>query len=142
MSKWSPKETAEIPSGEISTLLGKDAEVKGAIKSQGSMRIDGTIEGELSSAKTVTVGATGAVEGNITAENIIVSGRVKGSLVARGKILLESTARLEGDIQAARLAISEGAAFRGRSNTGDAPTADTRVKTPPVQQEKSSVASS
>jgi cytoskeletal protein CcmA (bactofilin family) len=147
MSKWGIGETKDIPSSEISTLLGKDAEVKGAIKSQGSMRIDGSVEGELASTKTITIGTSGSVEGNITAENIIVSGRVRGSLSARGKIVLESTARLEGDINASRLSIAEGASFRGRSNTGE-PTRttnpvesrDSRIVNSPVPQDKSAVA--
>jgi cytoskeletal protein CcmA (bactofilin family) len=147
MSKWGIKEIKDIPSSEISTLLGKDAEVKGSIKSQGSMRIDGSVDGELASTKTITIGASGSVEGNITAENIIISGRVRGSLSARGKIILESTARLEGDINASRLAIAEGASFRGRSNTGEparttnpAEARDTRITIPSVSQDKSAVA--
>ena len=147
MSKWGNKETFDIPSSEISTLLGKDAEVKGTIKSQGSMRIDGSIEGELTSTKTITIGASGSVEGNVTAENIIISGRVRGTLSARGKIVLENTARLEGDINASRLVIAEGASFRGRSNTGDATRTtspaelhDSRIVTPPpIQKDKTVV---
>ncbi len=147
MSKWGNKEDADIPSGEISTLLGKDAEVKGAIKTQGSMRIDGSVEGELASTKTITVGTTGVVQGDITAENIIISGKVIGTLTARSKIILESTARLEGDINASRLAIAEGASFRGRSNTGDSAKArsfgdspESRVKTPPAAQDQTASA--
>jgi cytoskeletal protein CcmA (bactofilin family) len=147
MSKWGNKDVADIPSGEISTLLGKDAEVKGAIKTQGSMRIDGTVEGELASTKTITVGTTGVVHGDITAENIIISGKVVGTLTARGKIILESTARLEGDINASRLAIAEGASFRGRSNTGETAKSgsfgenrDSRIKTPPATQDQTASA--
>lgn len=144
MSKWGNKDAADLPSGEISTLLGKDAEVKGSIKTQGSMRIDGTVEGELTSTKTITVGSTGTVHGDITAENIIISGKVTGTLAARGRIILESTARLEGDINTSRLAIAEGASFRGRSNTGEAAKSgsfgenrDSRIKLPPTTQETS-----
>ena len=142
MSKWGNKDAAEVPIGEISTLLGKDAEVKGAIKTQGSMRIDGTVEGELASAKTITIGSTGVVQGDITAENIIISGKVTGTLTARSRIILESTARLEGDINASRLAIAEGASFRGRSNTGENAKSGTfgesstsRIKNPPATQD-------
>jgi cytoskeletal protein CcmA (bactofilin family) len=145
MSKWSNKDTADVPSGEISTLLGKDAEVKGAVKTQGSMRIDGTIEGELTSAKTITIGTSGVVLGDITAENIIISGKVTGTLTARSRIILESTARLEGDINASRLAIAEGASFRGRSNTGESSKSgsqgtnrESRITSPPARQETAS----
>ena len=105
--------------GEISTLLGNDAEIKGSITTKGSLRIDGNVIGEISSPETVTIGATGTVEGNIEAEHVVVGGQVKGTLTARGRITLESTARLEGDLIAGRLVIVEGAVFSGRSNMGE-----------------------
>lgn len=115
MSKWG---SSNLSTSDISTLLSKDAEIRGSIKTQGSIRVDGVVIGDVHSAKTVTIGATGLVEGNVHADEIIVSGRVKGSLVAKGKIALEVTAQLDGDINAARLTISEGASFRGISNMG------------------------
>jgi cytoskeletal protein CcmA (bactofilin family) len=127
MSKWG---SSNLSASDISTLLSKDTEIRGAIKTQGSIRVDGTVIGDVHSAKTVTIGATGLVEGNVNADEIIVSGRVKGSLVAKGKIALETTAQLDGDIHAARLTIAEGATFRGLSNMG-APLLKT---TPPQVQ--------
>jgi len=119
MSKRNGNEFRRNSTGEISTLLGSDAEIHGSITTKGSIRIDGTVVGEISSPDTVTVGSTGSVEGNIEAEHIVVGGRVKGTLVARGRITLEGTGRLEGDLVAARLVIVEGAIFCGRSNMGD-----------------------
>jgi cytoskeletal protein CcmA (bactofilin family) len=118
MKNWGNSSSREVNAGELSTLLGKETEIRGNIKSQGSIRIDGIVMGELISTKTVTIGATGSVEGNIQAEDIIVAGKVKGSLNARGRIALESSAQLEGDINASRLTIAEGAVFRGRSSMG------------------------
>lgn len=115
MAKWG---SSEIGQSDISTLLSKDTEIRGTIKTQGSIRIDGTVIGDVHSAKTATVGNSGFVEGNVHADEIIVSGKVKGSLIAKGKIALESSAQLDGDINAARLTIAEGAAFRGISNMG------------------------
>jgi len=118
MSKWGSSNLRSIHTADISTLLSKDTEIRGSVKAQGSIRVDGTIFGDLVSAKTVTIGATGVVEGNITGEDVIVAGKVKGSLTARGKISLEGTAQIEGDLNTSRLSISEGAVFRGLSNMG------------------------
>lgn len=118
MSKWSPSNLRTVHTADISTLLSRDTEIRGSVRTQGSIRIDGTVLGDISSAKTVTIGATGMVEGNITGEDIIVAGKVKGSLTARGKISLEGTAQIEGDLNTTRLSISEGAVFRGLSNMG------------------------
>lgn len=119
MAKRNEQGLRRNSTGEISTLLGNDAEIRGSIMTKGSTRVDGTVIGEISSPETVTVGATGTVEGNIEAENIVVGGQVKGTLTARGRITLESTARLEGDLIAGRLVIIEGAVFCGRSNMGE-----------------------
>jgi len=83
-----------------------------------TLRIDGTVIGDVFSAQTVTIGATGVVEGNVSGDDIIVAGKVKGTLTARGRIALESSAQIEGDLHTGRLAISEGAVFRGLSNMG------------------------
>lgn len=118
MSKWSPSNLRAVHTADISTLLSKDTEIRGSVRTQGSIRVDGTVHGDLFSAKTVTIGATGMVEGNINGEDVIVAGKVKGSLSARGKISLEGTAQIEGDLNTGRLSISEGAVFRGLSNMG------------------------
>jgi cytoskeletal protein CcmA (bactofilin family) len=115
MAKWG-KLTADTAAGDMSTLLGKDAEVVGTVRTQGSVRIDGKVTGDLHSVKMITVGATGVIDGDLHAESIIVAGRVKGSLHAKGKIQLESTADVDGDLSASRLSIQEGAKFRGRSS--------------------------
>lgn len=118
MSKWGPSSLRIVHAADVSTLLSKDTEIRGSLKSQGSVRVDGTVFGDLISVKTVTVGATGMVEGNITGEDVIIAGKVKGTLTARGKIALEGSAQIEGDLNTSRLSIAEGAVFRGLSNMG------------------------
>ncbi len=145
MSKWGSQNLRAMNSADVSTLLSKDAEIKGSMKTQGSVRVDGTVIGDVVSAQTVTIGTTGTVEGNISAEDIIVAGRVKGSLMARGKILLESSAQFEGDLSATKLAVAEGAVFRGLSNMSSVksslpgPRAE-GAKTPETKREAERVA--
>ena len=118
MRKWSPANLRVVSTADVSTLLSRDTEIRGSIRTQGSIRVDGTVCGDLVSAKTVTIGATGLVEGDVTGEDVIVAGKVKGSLTARGKISLEGSAQIEGDLNTSRLSIAEGAVFRGLSNMG------------------------
>jgi cytoskeletal protein CcmA (bactofilin family) len=120
MAKWTKLSASDSFSGEMSTLLAKDAEISGTLKTQGSLRIDGRVNGDLICAKMVTIGTTGSVDGNIQAESIIVAGRVKGSLIAKQKIHLESTAELYGDLSASKLSIQEGAKIRGHAATDEA----------------------
>jgi cytoskeletal protein CcmA (bactofilin family) len=118
MSKWGNSNSRGDQSADISTLLARDTEIRGSIRTQGPIRVDGSVTGDLTSAKTVTIGANGVVEGNVSGEDIIVAGKVKGTLTARGKIALDSTAQIEGDLHTSRLSIAEGAMFRGQSNMG------------------------
>lgn len=120
MSKWNLSGSRTTDAGDISTLLSKDTEIRGSVKSQGSIRIDGSVFGDVFSAKTVTIGATGTVDGNVTGDEIIVAGKIKGALTSRGRIALESSAQIEGDLNTGRLSIAEGAMFRGLSNMGGA----------------------
>jgi cytoskeletal protein CcmA (bactofilin family) len=143
MTKWGSQNLRDMGTDDVSTLLSKDAEFHGTIKIQGSVRVDGAVIGDLISSHTVTIGSTGAVEGNITAEDIMVAGRVKGALIARGRITLESSAQFEGDLTATKLAVSEGAIFRGHSNTGMAKgtaAPKSEVKSSEVKREAERVA--
>lgn len=118
MSKWGNSQSRTSQGADISTLLARDTEIRGSVRTQGPIRVDGSVTGDLTSSKTVTIGANGVVEGNVTGEDIIVAGKVKGTLTARGKIALDSTAQIEGDLHTVRLSIAEGAVFRGQSNMG------------------------
>jgi len=129
MAKWTRFTAADNFSGEMSTLLAKDAEIHGTLRTQGSLRIDGRVNGDVFCAKMVTIGATGSVDGNIQAESIILAGRVKGSLVAKQKVHLESTAELIGDLSAGKLSIQEGARVRGHATTDEVAVPSARPAT-------------
>ncbi len=101
--------------GELSTIIGQDAELEGNLKVQASMRIDGRVKGELNCKDTVTVGSEGSIEGNVSAKDIVIGGKITGQLNATGKIILESSSVLNGDLKTVRLVIEEGAVFNGSS---------------------------
>ncbi len=95
-------------------LIGAGTVLEGKIKSPSSVRIDGKVVGEVVAAQGVAIGATGDVEGNISAKNISVGGKVRGGMMAQEKLVLESKASVRGDIRAAKLVIDEGAVFDGK----------------------------
>jgi len=106
--------------GELSTILGPDADFEGRLTVKQSMRIDGKVKGELTSSETITIGSGGSVEGDITAKDVILGGRVIGKLSASGKTVLERSSRLTGDLKTTRLVVEEGAVFNGNSDMSDA----------------------
>ncbi|MDH4068806.1 MAG: polymer-forming cytoskeletal protein [Ignavibacteria bacterium] len=99
--------------GEIS-LVGKGSKVEGSISTDGGIRIDGTVVGEIKAKSTAAVGEGGVVEGSLTAKSISVAGKVQGNLTATEKLTLEARSIVSGDIRAARLIVDEGAVFDGK----------------------------
>jgi cytoskeletal protein CcmA (bactofilin family) len=99
--------------GELS-LISAGAVLEGKIKTEGSVRIDGKLVGDVVSKANAAVGPAGSIEGSLTAKNISIAGRVQGSIVANDKLILEAKCTMQGDIRAARLVVDEGATFDGK----------------------------
>lgn len=98
----------------VGTLIKKNAIFKGIINTPESVKICGNYIGEIFSAKTVFIDSTAKINGDISAENIIVHGSVRGNLIAKNKIHLSSTCKLEGDIYAPNFIIENGVMFWGK----------------------------
>ncbi len=105
---------AEKPqtNGELS-LVGAKTTIEGVIKTEGSVRIDGKLIGDVVAKANAAVGMTGVVEGNLTARNISLAGKVSGTATAYEKLVLEGKSVMRGDIRAAKLVVDEGAMFDG-----------------------------
>ena len=99
---------------QISTIIGMNAECDGDFKAEGSIRIDGTVNGNVTVTDTVIVGASGCINGDINAKKVIIGGEVYGNLNVPEKVELTSTARVIGDITTNGLVIDEQAIFQGR----------------------------
>ena len=99
--------------GELS-LVGPQTTIEGVIKTEGSIRIDGKLVGDVLAKANAAVGLTGVVEGNMTARNISLAGKVNGTVTAHEKLILEGKSVMRGDIRAARLVVDEGATFDGK----------------------------
>lgn len=105
------KKNAEV---KITTLLGKGSELTGDFNVQGSARIDGTINGDVTIKGTLIMGAGGVINGNVSAETIVVGGEVQGDINAPEKAELTATAKVIGDISTKIIVIDENAIFQGR----------------------------
>lgn len=95
-------------------LIGHGTTIEGKIRSQGSVRVDGRIIGEINAYEAVSIGVAGEVDGNISAKNITIGGKVRGSLTAQEKLVFLEQAVVQGDIRASKLVIDEGAMFDGK----------------------------
>ena len=97
-------------------LIGTGTVIKGDIKSNGDIRIDGTLVGSLESKGKVVVGPSGSVDGDISCQNAEVFGIVKAQFTVAELITLKSTAKLTGDLTTNKIAIEPGANFSGTCN--------------------------
>ena len=104
------QEFIELEEGAPS-ILSRAVVVKGNIQKNGDVHMEGTLRGNMR-ARTITLGATASVRGNISGDHIRCSGKVEGNITAR-VVELFSTARVKGNIVHETLAIEGGAQLDG-----------------------------
>ena len=95
--------------------LSADVEIKGSIKFQNELTIDGKVEGEITSTGVLVIGENSEVRGEIHTKSVTVHGKVQGNITVEERCELKGRAQLIGDLKAARLVIEEGATFVGKS---------------------------
>jgi cytoskeletal protein CcmA (bactofilin family) len=96
-------------------VLSSDVEIKGSIKFQKELLIDGKVEGEIHSDGVLTIGENADIRGEIKTKSITVYGKVQGNITVGERCELKSRCTLQGDLKATRLVIEEGATFIGKS---------------------------
>ena len=108
-------QTNEKDIGKVEIVIGKDTQIKGTIKGQGTIRIDGEFEGEIDIEGNVIVGEAGNVNANINAKDVTAAGVIVGNIIADGKLEIIKEGKVSGDIKVAALVINDGAIFDGKS---------------------------
>lgn len=101
--------------GKPETVIGANTNIVGTIKSDGNIRIDGTVEGDIEILGNLIIGETGRVIATIKAQNVHVSGAVKGEITAIEQLEISPSGKVWGDITTAALHIEPGGLFRGQS---------------------------
>jgi len=100
------------------TFLGKGADFKGVIQFDGTVRIDGRLEGEIHSKGTLIVGENAVIKGIISAGSLICSGKINGTINAAEKVELMKPAVIIGDVRSPSISMEPGAHFHGMCDTG------------------------
>ena len=95
--------------------IGKSVTIKGDVSGSEDIYVDGQVEGSISlGGNSLTVGPDGRVKANITAKNVAVSGSIEGNLQVSERTEMRKSAVVNGDVQTRRIAIEEGAYFKGK----------------------------
>ena len=95
------------------TILGKGAKFKGTLSFEGTVRIDGSVEGEVHTKGTVIIGDQAVIEGDVQADTVISGGRITGNIIASEKVQLLAPGSLVGTIKTPLLSLEEGVSFSG-----------------------------
>ena len=93
--------------------------ITGNLESEGEVQVDGQIHGHIRCTH-LTVGRDATIEGNITADEVVVRGTVKG-LIRANRVILQDSAHVRSEIYHKKLAIEEGASFEGNSRRCEDP---------------------
>lgn len=109
------KDNAETPSVN---LIGAGTVIQGDIRTNGDIRIDGTLTGSISVKGKLVIGVSGTVDGEVSCQNADISGTVKGKVTVAELLALKASSKLTGDIITNKIAIEPGAMFSGSCSMG------------------------
>jgi len=122
----------ENPSkGTSTSLIGAGTSMKGDITSNGDLRIDGSLVGNINCSAKVVIGAGGVVQGDINGQTADIMGKVTGTIKVKDLLQLKGGSLVNGNIQAAKLQIEPTANFNGECHMAPQPAAATSGKSAP-----------
>ncbi len=111
----SVKNKNTTPEKDEITIISVGVKLEGSLTSDGNVRVDGFIKGDVIAKGNITVGDHGEIKGNINADNVVVGGTIFGTVNSKEKLVLEANSTLQGDITTKILVIAPGAKFDGTS---------------------------
>lgn len=113
------RESTGAPPESVISIIGPGMKVIGDCRTDGTVRVEGTIEGSVHAGKAVVIGKQGVIRGNVITQDAVISGRVEGTLVAESRLELQATCHIEGEIQTRRMQLEEGAVLNGTVTMGE-----------------------
>jgi cytoskeletal protein CcmA (bactofilin family) len=127
-----PAAAGDLQRGQEKTAvnIGKSVVIKGELNGSEDLTIEGQVEGKIELRQNVlTIGANGRIKAQVFAKAVIILGEVTGNVTATEKVDIRDNGSVDGDIAAPRVAIAEGAHFRGSIDMqkGNAPKPDIKA---------------
>jgi cytoskeletal protein CcmA (bactofilin family) len=94
-------------------LIGAGTSITGDLSSDGVVRMDGSLKGNLVTKSKLVLGTTGSIIGDVRCKSADIEGTVEGKIYASEILSLKSTAKIKGEIYIGKLAVEPGAVFNG-----------------------------
>ena len=92
-------------------IVAQGTKLVGDFNSQGDLRIDGIIDGNIKTSGKVVVGKSGLIKGSLNGTDAYFEGKFSGKLALSGTLTLKASAHIEGEVVAGKLAVEPGATF-------------------------------
>ena len=119
---------------KIDTLIGKRTTIEGDLTAVGNLKFDGKIEGPVKVTGDLIIGEDAVIDGDVSANNIIIAGKVNGNITARGQLAVKQTAMVHGNHTSYSLVVDEGSVFLGDCNISEREAE--QIPTEDVEEEK------
>ena len=110
---WKEKTDMKKEDSQIKAYMGEDTVFNGSLNFDGTVRIDGKFEGQVTTKDTLIIGETGHLMAEISAGTVICMGYVEGTVTASQKIELHSTSKVVGNIKSPALYMELGGVLDG-----------------------------
>jgi len=108
-------------------IIGVGTEITGDVNTNGDIRIDGFLSGNVVTEGKLVVGETGKIKGEVHCKNSEVLGMIEGKIKVRELVTLKSSARIYGDIVTQKLSIEPGSVFTGNCNMNEDAVKDVKT---------------
>jgi cytoskeletal protein CcmA (bactofilin family) len=109
---------AALADEDAESIIGEHTTVDGTFKSESSIRVRGSVQGEIESSRSIVVDSQANVNAKVTAQAVTVAGQVDGQIHCAGKVEILPSGRVVGEINAGALVMQEGAFFEGNLKMG------------------------
>ncbi len=110
---------------DVVSVVGAGMEVEGDCRCEGSLRVDGRVQGTIRAGKSVVVGEEGEVEGGVYTQDAVIAGHISGRVHAESRVELKEGCLVEGDIHSPSVRLEEGGRIDGEldmsGDGGDGP---------------------
>ncbi len=103
----------DAKSQSTDTLIGADTSIEGKVYSNASLRIDGSIRGNITCKGDLYIGEQAVLHSDITAANVYHAGKIHGTVTTSGTLFMAESGKIFGDLEVAKIQITEGAVFEG-----------------------------
>jgi len=131
MSSGAQQSTRESFAGqEVTTLLGRGSEFEGKLSFEGTVRIDGKLNGEIFSDDVLIIGEGAEVKAEINVGSIVIEGSVQGNINAKRSVEIHTPGKVRGNIITPSLYVEKGVLFDGNCQMESSATAAQRGVSP------------